>query len=197
METRQTKTRIDDFILTLSLIIVCGSIMVELDTLFARRSIRKFTPKPVSDENIKKLLEAAMAAPSAGNRKPWHFLVTTKRETLDKLAEKHPYANMLYEAPLCIAVCDDPSVRRPTSPASFPFQDCAAATMNILHAAVGLELGAVWLGLGSEALEDMVRELFGVPGNILPISLVAIGHPAERKEPRTQYDETHIHKEKW
>ena len=171
--------------------------MVELEAIFARRSIRKYQPKPVSDEKIKKLLEAAMAAPSAGNRKPWHFLVISKREALDKIAETHPYANMLLEAPLCIAVCDDNSVRRSSTPESFRFQDCAAATMNILHAAVGLELGAVWLGLGSDSLEDLVRGLFGVPGDILPVSLVAVGYPAEEKDSRTQYDETRIHKEKW
>ena len=171
--------------------------MVKLGEIFARRSIRKYTSEPVSKEDTEKLLQAAMAAPSAGNRKPWHFITITDRENLNEIAEKHPYAKMMYDAPLCIVVCDDPSVRTPSAPHSFAFQDCAAATMNILHAAVGLGLGAVWLGLGSESLEELVRELFGVPEDVLPISLVVIGHPDEQKEPRTQYDDNRVHTEKW
>ncbi|UCE28685.1 MAG: nitroreductase family protein, partial [Candidatus Bathyarchaeota archaeon] len=81
--------------------------MVEslIKTIFARRSIRKYLRKPVSKKDLKTMLEAAMAAPSASNRKPWHFITITKQDTLDKLARAHPYAKMLLKAPLCIAVC--------------------------------------------------------------------------------------------
>ena len=168
--------------------------MVKLNAIFARRSIRKFTPDPVKDEDITKLLHAAMAAPSGGNRKPWHFIVTKERKTLDKLAE-HPYGKMLYEAPLCIAVCGDPSLA--PSPRNFIREDCSAATMNILHAAVELGLGAVWIGLGLEEHYELVRSTLSIPDDIQPTNLIAIGYPAEEKEPRTQYDKTRIHKEKW
>ena len=76
-----------------------------IKTIFARRSIRKYTAEPVSEKDIKTILEAAMAAPSASNRKPWHFIVVTDRQKLDNLARVHPYGKMLFEAPLCIAVC--------------------------------------------------------------------------------------------
>ena len=169
--------------------------MVELEAIFARRSIRKYTSEPVTDEDIKKLLKAAMAAPSGGNRKPWHFITIKDRETLNKLAEKHPYGKMLNEAKFCIAVCGDPSLT--PLPRNFIPQDCSAATMNILHAAVALGLGAVWIGLALDEHYDMARDLLGIPENIVPHNLIAIGHPAEHKEPRTQYDETRIHTEKW
>ena len=72
-----------------------------VQTIFARRSIRRYTAEPVSGADIKTLLEAAMAAPSASNRKPWSFVVVTERQTLDRLAEVHPHGKMLFEAVLC------------------------------------------------------------------------------------------------
>jgi nitroreductase len=76
-------------------------------------------------------------------------------------------------------------------------EDCSAATMNILHGAVALKLGAVWIGLPLDEQKTMVRGLLGIPENIVPQNLIAVGYPAEEKEPRTQYDETRIHNEKW
>ena len=163
--------------------------------ILARRSIRKYTSEPVTDEDIKKLLEAAMAAPTGGNRNPWHFIIIKERETLDRLAVRHYYGKMLTEAPLCIAVCGDPSLT--PLPRNFIPQDCSAATMNILHAAVALGLGAVWIGLALDEHYDMARSFLGIPEDIVPHNLISIGHPAEQKEPRTQYDETRVHREKW
>jgi len=139
------------------------------------------------------LLEAAMAAPSASNRKPWHFVVVTDRKKLDALADSHPYGKMLFEAPLCIAVCGDPTISQ-----RFWVQDCSAATENLLLAAVALDLGAVWLGAyPSDERVAAIRKVLGVPNNIVPLNLISMGHPAEQKEPRTQYDEERVHREKW
>ena len=113
-----------------------------IQTIFARRSIRKYTAEPVREEDVRTLLEAAMAAPSSSNRKPWHFVVVDDRETLDALAEVHPYGKMLFEATLCIAVCGDPTITERVW-----VQDCSAATENLLLAVTALGLGAVWLGV--------------------------------------------------
>ena len=162
-------------------------------TIFARRSIRKYTDKPVSEEAIETLLKAAMAAPSASNRKPWQFIVVTKRETLDSLAEAHRHGKMLFQAPLCIAVCGDL-----TEMERYWVQDCSAATENMLLAATALGLGAVWLGVypRDERIEA-VRPILALPDHITPLNLVSIGHPAEEKRSRTQYDETRVHWERW
>jgi nitroreductase len=164
-----------------------------IKTIFSRRSIRKYTPDPVSEEDIKTLLEAAMAAPSASNRKPWHLVVVTERETLDKLADSHRYGKMLHDAPLCVAVCGDTSASE-----RFWVQDCSAATENLLLAATALGLGAVWLGVhpSEERVAD-IRGILGIPEGVTPLNLVSVGHPAEEKEPRTQYDEERVHREKW
>jgi len=164
-----------------------------IKTIFARRSIRKYTDKPVSEKDTKTLLEAAMAAPSSSNRKPWHFIVVTDRLILDNLARIHPYGKMLFEAPLCIAVCGDTTI----SPGSW-VQDCSAAAENLLLAATALGLGAVWLGVHPrESRVDPIRKALKIPKTIVPLNLIAIGHPAEEKDPRTQYDELCVHREHW
>lgn len=164
-----------------------------VQTIFARRSIRKYTEEPVSEEAIEILLKAAMAAPSASNRMPWQFVVVTERETLDALAEAHRHGKMLFEAPLCIAVCGDL-----TEMERFWVQDCSAATENLLLAATALGLGSVWLGVyPRDERVEAVRQILALPDFITPLSLVSIGHPAEEKEPRTQYDEARVHRERW
>lgn len=163
-----------------------------LSFIFARRSIRRYTSEPISEEEVQALLEAAMAAPSARNAKPWHFVVVSDRERLRQLAEVHQYASMLSEAALGIAVCGEPGV------SEYWVQDTSAATENILLAATALGLGAVWIGVHPKPeREQKVREVLGLPENITPLCLIAIGHPAEEKPPRTQYDATRVHRERW
>ena len=164
-----------------------------IHTILSRRSIRSYTPQPVSKQHIQTLLEAAMAAPSASNLKPWHFVVVVDRQMLNNLAELHPFGKMLFEAPLCIAVCGDPAISE-----RYRVQDCSAATENLLLAAVALGLGAVWLGAyPKEERITAIRTVLGIPDAIVPLNLISIGHPAEKEEPRTQYDEERVHREHW
>lgn len=163
-----------------------------LNIIFARRSIRQYTAEPVSQADIASLLEAGMAAPSASNKKPWHFVAVTDKARLKALAGAHPYGKMLAQAPLAIAVCGDPAL------SDWWVQDCAAATENILIAAAGLGLGAVWLGChGRPEREQAVRDILGIPGEISVLSLLSVGHPGEKKEARTQYDPTRVHVNQW
>jgi nitroreductase len=164
-----------------------------IKTILSRRSIRRYTDELVSEEDIKTILDAAMAAPSASNRKPWHFIIVTDRGSLNQLAKAHRYAKMLYDAPLCISVCGDQSVSE-----SFWVQDCSAATENMLLAITALGLGAVWCGVypRQDRMKD-ISKILGIKAPIVPLNIIAIGHPAEEKEPRTQYDESKVHREKW
>jgi nitroreductase len=165
--------------------------MVEF--IFQRRSIRRFTAEPVEEAKVKTLLEAAMAAPSSNNRRPWHYVVTHDRGTLNRLGEAHPYGKMLYQATLAVAVCADPGI----SPVMW-VQDCSAATENILLAASSLGLGACWLGCHPyEDRTGAVRQILEIPQHIEVLSLLAIGHPGEKKQPRTQFDGSRVHREKW
>ena len=164
-----------------------------IDWILKRRSIRKYTTERVNNAMIKALLKAAMAAPSASNRTPWDFIVIKDRKQLDSLADAHPYGKMLYEAPLCIAVCGDTTVSE-----LYWVQDCSAATENLLLAATGLNLGGVWLGVYPRNERVIqVKRILQLPPHIIPLNLIAFGHPAEKKEARTQYDETRVHDDKW
>jgi len=164
-----------------------------IETIFARRSIRKYTTEIVESNKIDTLLKAAMAAPSSSNRKPWHFIVITDRQTLDTLGKVHPYGKMLHEAPLCIAVCGDQNISQTQW-----VQDCSAATENLLLAATALGLGAVWLGVySSKERVSAIRKVLDIPKNIIPLNLISIGLPAEDKESRTQYDKLRIHSNHW
>jgi nitroreductase len=171
--------------------------VLRIENLFARRSIRAFTAEPVDPAQIEMLLRAAMAAPSAANRKPWHFVVVTDAGVRRALAEEHPHAAMVVQAPLAIVPCGDPSLSIPDR-TDYWIQDLAAATENILLAATGLGLGSVWCGVHPvpERVEG-VRRVLGIPGSVTPFALIAIGHSAEHKEPRTQYDSQRVHADRW
>ena len=163
-----------------------------LSIIFARRSIRVYTGEPVSQEDIQSLLEAGMAAPSASDRKPWHFVAVTDRNMLQALARAHPFGKMTAKAGVAIAVCGDPAI------SDWWVQDCSAATENILVAAGGLGLGAVWLGShGRPEREQAVRGVLGIPDCVGVLSLLSIGHPGEQKEARTQYDPDRVHRNRW
>ncbi|HHX64142.1 MAG TPA: nitroreductase family protein, partial [Chloroflexi bacterium] len=171
--------------------------VLKIDNLFARRSIRRFTDEPVTPEQVTLLLQAAMAAPSAGNRRPWHFIVVTDAGTRAALAASHPHARMLTEAPVCIIPCGDPALSF-ADRSEFWIQDVSAATENILLAATGLGLGSVWCGVYPvpERMAE-AREILEIPEHIIPFAYLAIGHGAEEKEPRTQYDAERVHWGRW
>ena len=171
--------------------------VLKIDNLFARRSIRSFTSQPVSEEQIEMLLKAAMAAPSAGNRQPWHFVVVTDPDMRNKLADIHPHAQMVRQSPVCIVPCGEPRLSFPGMN-DYWIQDLSAATENILLAAVGLGLGAVWCGVYPvpERVKG-TRKVLGIPEEVVPFAYIAVGYPAERKEPRTQYDPSRVHRNRW
>ncbi len=163
-----------------------------LSAIYARHSVRSYTKRAVSDEELHELLEAAMAAPSANNRQPWHFVVVRNRSTLDELAAVHPYGKMLAKAPLAIVVCGDPSV------SGWWVQDCSAATENILVAAAGIGLGAVWIGCHSRPeREAAVRRVLAIPESIGVLSTISIGEPERPAEARTRYDAERVRLDRW
>lgn len=163
-----------------------------LSAIFARRSVREYTTEEVSDEDLRALLEAAMAAPSGNNRQPWQFVVVKDRALLDRLAEVHPYARMLARAPLGFAVCGEPSTSR------WWVQDCSAATENLLVAAATIGLGAVWIGChGVTEREEAVARTLGIPESVAVFCLISVGHPAEGPQARTQYRDEKVHTNRW
>lgn len=117
------------------------------DNIMSRTSVRSFLDQPVESEKVEMLLHAAMAAPSACNKQPWHFAVIDDRKLLDQIPHFSPYASMAKEAPLAIVVCGDLNKTLDGTEQEFWIQDCSAATENLLLMANALDLGAVWTAL--------------------------------------------------
>lgn len=166
-----------------------------MNVIFRRRSIREYTGKKVSDELVEKVLRAGMAAPSAGNQQPWHFIVIDDREILNKIPKVHPYSKMLKNASHAIVVCGDVSLQRYEG---YWVQDCSAATQNMLLMATELGLGSVWLGVYPvEERVAGIEQLFNLPEGVIPLSIISIGYPAETKEPADRFNPSRVHKNKW
>ncbi len=163
-----------------------------IDLFFKRRSIRKFTEEPVSHADLTTLLKAAMSAPSGWNAQPWEFVVVTEEETLEKIRKSLMFAKMV--APAAICVLGSQRMQTHESGNDLWEQDCSAASENILMAAAALGLGAVWIGVHPVfVFEKQLTSILNLPEGTRPFSLIYVGHPAEEKEPRTQYDETRVH----
>ena len=165
--------------------------MTVLEAIRARRSIRAYNPSlEVTQEQTDQLLEAAMLAPSACNTRPWEFVVVRGRENLNKIADIHPYAQMLRTATLAIIVCALPEIQKDIATGYFP-QDCGAATENILIAAAGLDLGTCWCGVYPK--EERIREIREILGtDKLPFNVIAVGVPDEDPAPRGGYDDNKV-----
>ncbi len=165
----------------------------KLEAIFARRSVRAYTDEPIADETIRDLLEAAMAAPSAVARDPWHFHVVREQATRDALADALPNGQMLRSAPVGIVVVGD-ITQAHNEALSYLLQDCSAAVENLLLAASMLGLGACWLGVHPR--EDRIarlREIFELPEAMIPVACIALGRPSQRPEPRTRYHAAAVH----
>jgi nitroreductase len=161
------------------------------EAIHERRSVRKFKPGSISQDQIRTMLSAAMTAPSAGNAQPWRFVVVDDRAILDSIPEIHEYSKFCRDAALGILVCGD------TGREKYPgywVQDCSAATQNLLLAAHGLGLGAVWCGVHPDPTRtEKFREKFGLPAEVHPMAFVVIGIPDLAARRMDRYDAELVH----
>lgn len=166
---------------------------VVLNNILKRTSVRSYLDKSIEEDKIEKLLRAGMAAPTAVNKQPWHFVVVTDKSLLQKLAKANPYAEMVARAPLAIVVCGDMTKALDGNAREFWVQDCSAASENILLAATGLGLGAVWTGTyPSEERCAAVSEVLGLPETLIPLNTIVIGYPDGEVTPKDKWQESNI-----
>lgn len=177
-----------------------------LDVIMSRKSVRSYTEEAIPAEKVEVLLKAAMAAPTAMNVQPWRFVVVTDQEVKDKLAG--PRGGMIAKAPLVIVVCGETTfMRKPwgqpdAEPVEmeniFWYEDCAAATENLLLAAEALGLGAVWTA-GYPAADRMqpAIDALELPDNVKPFCIIPIGYPAGDDQPKDKWKPENIHYDKW
>ena len=168
-----------------------------LQFVFNRRSVRKYIDQPIAPNTIQDLLEAAMAAPSAVAKDPWHFVVVRDRDTLKAMTEGLPNGKMLAEAGAGIVVCGSLKEAHGNLE-SYLLQDCSAAIQNILLAATALGLGACWLGVHPRPERaEHLRKLLGIPEDITPVGCVSLGTPIEVPPARTRYNAAKVHAGRW
>ena len=157
-------------------------------TILSRTSVRAYTDQKVEKDKIEKLLRAAMAAPTAVNKQPWHFVVIEDKHVLEQIAEEIPTAKMAARAPLAITVCGDMEKALDGEGRDFWIQDASAATENLLLAAHAMGLGAVWTSV--YPIKDKVeatRALLKLPETIVPLGTIVIGYPKETPQPKDKW----------
>lgn len=162
--------------------------------IITRTSIRSFTDQNVSEEIKSALLHAGMSAPSGVNKQPWEFILIDDPAVLKQLAEALPYAKMVAQAPMAIAVCGNSSRFLEGDDATLWVQDDAAASENILLAAHAFGLGAVWTCLyPHEDRMQAASHILKLPEGIVPFSLIPVGHPAKSHAPIDKWHSDRIH----
>jgi nitroreductase len=149
-----------------------------------RRSIRKFLERPVDKEKIDLLVEAALRAPSSRGFNPWEFVVIRDREMLEKLAQAKEHGSaFLKNAALGLVVCAD------SAKSDVWVEDASIATILIQLAAESLGLGTCWIQIRERAhspsrtAQQYVAELLHLPQAIMVEAILAVGYPAEFKNP--------------
>lgn len=163
-----------------------------MNSIFKRRSIRRFKDTPLTEDQKKMILKAGMASPTSENNREWVFIVIDDDNTRQTIVKDNPYAGALKTAPFVVLLCAD--MRKVSEPENtFWVQGMSAATQNMLLEATELGLGSLWMGIHSNVEQsDIVRALCALPKYIEPVSLVAFGTAQREKTPNDRYLEDSI-----
>ncbi len=166
-----------------------------LEAISKRQSVRRFSGEKLSESQINTILNAGFCAPSAQNKRPYHFIVVKDKDIRKKIADTSTYAKMLEHADIGIVVCGDKLKQGTTE---LLIEDCSAAVQNMLLAIHGLELGGVWCGIvkNTDWYRLLIQEL-QLPDKIIPIALLAVGYPEEEPRIRERFEADKIHYETW
>jgi nitroreductase/flavin reductase (DIM6/NTAB) family NADH-FMN oxidoreductase RutF len=171
---------------------------VVMENIMTRTSIRAYEDRQIEDEKVEKMLQAAMAAPTAGNKQPWKFVVIKDKNTLKTISGHFHTMTMTENAPMAIVVCGDMDLTFPEDGRDYWVEDASAATENLLLAAHSMGLGAVWCGI--YPMQDRVKylsELLKLPENIVPLNVIPVGYPAEDPAPKDKWKPENVHYESW
>ena len=160
-----------------------------LEIFYKRRSTRKFLTQKVEDEKIRKLLTAALLAPSSRGLRPWEFILVNDPELLEKLATSKPHgASLLRHAPLAIIIAGDKTI------SDVWVEDCAIASLFIQLEAEALGLGSCWVQINRRYYNDditsneYIHEQFNIPDKLEVLSVIGIGYKAAQRAPMTEAD---------
>ncbi|MDE6650946.1 MAG: nitroreductase family protein [Paramuribaculum sp.] len=166
--------------------------------IMTRTSVRTYSGQEVENEKIDTLLRAAMAAPTAGNKQPWRFVVINDKAILNAIGTNFKTMTMAKEASVAVVMCGDTTATFKGDAQDYWIEDVSASSENLLLAAHAMGLGAVWCGIYPQM--DRVREfsqMLNLPGNIIPMACICIGYPAGETTPKDKWKPEYIHYNSW
>lgn len=153
-----------------------------LEAIKTRRSVRKYKPEAIPDEDLKKILTAARLAPSAGNKQPWRFVVVRDSETKRKLGKIARGQTWISDAGVIVAALAMDK-KSPEVYGRWAERDVMTAVEHMVLAAWSLGYGTCWIGA---FYEDKVKELLGIPEKMTVINLLPIGVPDQSPDARSR-----------
>ena len=146
------------------------------EAILTRKSVRSFLDRPISDETLLRVLEAARMAPSARNGQEWRFVVVRNRATRERIAVDAARDPFIGTAPVLLACCAETDGRiMPCGQAAYPI-DVAIAMDHLTLAAAAEGLGTCWIG-GFD--EPLVKQILGIPAQVRVVELMPLGYPVD------------------
>ncbi|MEW6087457.1 MAG: nitroreductase family protein [bacterium] len=162
-----------------------------VETIKKRHSVRKYLDKPVPKEILKEMIDAGRLAPTARNEQPWEFVVVTKSELLEKVAEATDHGKFIKGAGACIIVC--------CKDTKYFLEDGSAATENIILTAESFGVASCWVAGHKKGYCGDIKKILGIPDDLIVISLISLGYAGADdilRKPKKSVDEV-IHWEKF
>jgi len=168
--------------------------MTVLEAIGRRYSCRAYQDKPIEQDKLDSVFEAARLAPSAKNTQDWRFVVVTDKETKRRVADTTNRPEVFQKAGAIVAACSNSDEVMRCGQAIGPI-DVAIALEHIALQAAELGLATCWIG---SFYTDKVREILDIPADVAIIELMAIGYPADsKKEPQREPMGKIVCYEKW
>lgn len=169
-----------------------------IEDIMTRTSVRAYLDKEVESEKIDTLLQAAMAAPTAGNKQPWRFVVINDKSILNVISENFHTMTMAKDASVAIVMCGDVTATFDGDARDYWIQDVSAASENLLLAAHAMGLGAVWCGIYPQVSRvEQFSEMLHLPENIIPMACICVGYPSGETTPKDKWKPEYIHYNTW
>ncbi len=167
-----------------------------IDCIMTRASVRSYTDEQVSDSIVNIILRAGMAAPTAANQQPWHFVVVNEHNLKDSITAAFEYTKMVEHCSFAVVVCGDMDnlFEGDIPDGGFWVEDCSAASENMLIGAHALGVGGVWCGIYPlKDREQRLRAILNLPSNLTPLNVMAFGYPAQPVAPKDKWAPAKIH----
>jgi len=147
-----------------------------MDVIAARKSVRGYSDKPVEEEKLSKVLEAARLAPSWANKQCCRYIVVKDKVKIQELAGG---LNVwLKQAPVIMVACADPKDSGDRNSMNYYLVDVGISMQQLVLAATNLELGTCWIGAFDEV---KIKEALEIPENIKVVAMTPLGYPADKE----------------